>query len=251
MITPDSISCRGYCSRCECQHSLPFGRALEKARDLQNELKRLKRLDYLAGRNEADPRYSVKRLLPGDRGHMFAVMECLDASGEIVWLRAFSSLGTGVREIPGWVPPILRTEVFNQIVLPKQAEIKRLTRQIDEMEVTDPNHQRLKQERKAISQQLMPRIHDLYRFHNFRGEEKPLREVFLSETIPGGVGDCCAPKLINHAAKTGLKPISVAEFFWGGQNKSGRKQPGDFFAACEEKCQPILGFLLCGLEQDW
>jgi hypothetical protein len=180
---------------------------------------------------------------------MFGVMECKNTRGETVVLRAFSSLGTGVRDIPGWVSSILDTTTFENTVLPRQDEIKRLTRFRNSLPPDDPARVAAEEERAEISRALMPVIHDLYRLPNFRGETRPIRDVFRSSGgIPGGVGDCCAPKLLNHAASQNLRPVSVAEFYWGGKNKSGRKTPGNFYEACEEKCQPILGFMLCGLE---
>lgn len=212
------------------------------------EFGEIQRIDYLVGEEEADPALDFSHLLPGDRGHMFGVMECLDSSGGTVWLRAFSSLGTGVREVDGWAPYILNPEDFEKVVLPGQREIKRLTHERNALHPGDPQRVMIEKERRAISRELMPRIHDLYRFRNFRGEERGLREVFKGKGgIPAGVGDCCAPKLLNQAVVLGLRPISVAEFYWGGENRSGRKRPGQFFEACEEKCQPIMGFLLCGL----
>ncbi|MFZ1986822.1 MAG: hypothetical protein WAU91_20595, partial [Desulfatitalea sp.] len=62
-------------------------------------------------------------------------------------------------------------------------------------------------------------------------------------------GDCCAPKLLNAAAKQKLAPKSLAEIFWGRTNRSGTRQQGIFYTACPEKCQPILGFMLCGIER--
>lgn len=212
------------------------------------EFDEIRRIDYLVDGDRADPELGFSRLLPGDRGHMFGVMECLDPSGATVWLRAFSSLGTGVREVDGWAPYILGREDFEKVVLPGQLEIKRLTRERNALTPGDPLRESIEKKRRAISRELMPRIHDRYRFRNFRGEERPLREVFIGEGgIPAGVGDCCAPKLLNQAAVLGLRPVSVSEFYWGGRNRSGRKRPGQFFQACEEKCQPIMGFLLCGL----
>ena len=37
----------------------------------------------------------------------------------------------------------------------------------------------------------------------------------------------------------------MAEFWWG--NPSLDKTPGEFYPACTERCQPLLGFLLSGL----
>ena len=64
--------------------------------------------------------------------------------------------------------------------------------------------------------------------------------------IPTGTGDCCAPKLLHYAASQGLKPIAMAEFWWG-DGETGRKIQGEFYGACEERCQPLMGFMLAGL----
>ena len=250
MELPGEISCSGYCEKCGTTHRLPFGNAFEYAHAVMEEIAALGRLDYRSSDAEADPRFSLAALLPGDRGHMFGVMECLDGNGEIIWLRAFSSLAGGVREIPGWVTGIVDRATFEREVLPEQQRIKELTAARDKLVPGDPRRETLKEERREISRALMPRIHDLYHFVNFRGESRSLRELFPVEAgggIPGGVGDCCAPKLLQHAAKNDLRPISLAEFYWGGENRSGRKKPGQFFAACSEKCAPVMGFLLCGL----
>ncbi|MDF1814216.1 MAG: hypothetical protein P1V20_18570 [Verrucomicrobiales bacterium] len=242
-------SCEGYCRRCRKVHSLRYGRSVEFARDMMAAFRREQRLDYDVPADRSDSALSFEILLPGSRGHMFGVMECLDRAGKTVILRAYSSLGTGVREVSGWVPYIPDNEVFNKMVLPQQNIIKQMTVKRNALDADDPLRSHLENERRMISRELMPKIHDLYEFRNFRGETRALREVFQKDGgIPGGVGDCCAPKLLNFAAVHDLKPVSVAEFYWGGANKSGRKQPGQFFPACEEKCQPILGFMLCGLE---
>jgi len=79
-------------------------------------------------------------------------------------------------------------------------------------------------------------------------ETRPLTEL-LSGNIPTGAGECCAPKLLNYAALNGLKPVGLSEFYWGKENKSGTRQHKQFYPACVEKCQPILGFMLCGAEK--
>ena len=67
--------------------------------------------------------------------------------------------------------------------------------------------------------------------------------------ITGGMGECCAPKLLNHAARNGLKPLSIAEFFWGEGPMLRRRVSGKFYPSCEARCQPLLGFMLCGLDE--
>lgn len=41
---------------------------------------------------------------------------------------------------------------------------------------------------------------------------------------------------------------AVAEFWMGAPPPSGGRTDGEFYTACEERCQPILGFMLCGLD---
>ncbi|MBG86826.1 MAG: hypothetical protein CMO80_07995 [Verrucomicrobiales bacterium] len=242
-------NCFGHCQDCGREHSLGEGNAHEHARALMEEFQRIRRLDYTVPDKDADPRLSFDHLFPGERGHMFGVLECRDEAGETVVLRAFSSLHDGVRTVDGWVPPILSDEVFNELVLPGQIEIKRLTRAINALDHSSQQRAKLSEERKKISQGLMPEIHSRYHLRNFRGETRLLEDAFIRpHGLPGGVGDCCGPKLLQHAAVNGLGPVGLAEFYWGGPHKSGTRQPGRFYPCCEEKCQPILGFMLCGLE---
>ena len=94
----------------------------------------------------------------------------------------------------------------------------------------------------------MKDLHATYLLTNFRGESKSLTDVFLGTSgIPTGTGDCCAPKLLNYAAKHNLTPLGISEFYIGKENRSKTKEHGTFYPACSSKCQPILGFLLCGL----
>ncbi|MEO0446874.1 MAG: hypothetical protein AAF191_12445 [Verrucomicrobiota bacterium] len=220
-----------------------------KALEMMEAFRREKRLDYDRPVGEAKPEFQFQNVFSGKRGHMFGVLEGVDERGRPVTLRAFSSLHGGLRYVPGWAPSILPERDYEGWLVSSQEGIKRMTKEIeaarDPMEI-----KRLVEARTSRCRALMRKIHDAYHFRNFRGEERPLREVFLgnSEAMPGGVGDCCAPKLLNQAVQLGIRPLGLAEFFWGGENASGRKQPGQFFSACEDKCQPILGFLLCGLE---
>ncbi len=105
----------------------------------------------------------------------------------------------------------------------------------------------LKQRRKLRSRQLQTQMHDAYRLMNFLGTSSSLREL-MPAGIPTGTGDCCAPKLLHYAASHQLKPIAMAEFWWGdGDGGTGRKIQGEFYGACKERCQPLMGFMLAGL----
>ncbi len=118
----------------------------------------------------------------------------------------------------------------------------------------DEQIRQLKQQRKRLSQQLQSQMYDSYRVTNFAGETRSLSDLLAS--MPTGTGECCAPKLLHHAATHGLKPLAMAEFWWG--ESVGDKTQGEFYGACVNRCQPILGFLLSGLasidvvyQDDW
>jgi tRNA pseudouridine32 synthase / 23S rRNA pseudouridine746 synthase len=108
----------------------------------------------------------------------------------------------------------------------------------------DDRIRRLKQQRKTRSRELQTQMHDAYRLMNFLGTSSSLREL-MPAGIPTGTGDCCAPKLLHYAASQGLKPIAMAEFWWGEASKD--KVQGEFYGACEARCQPLMGFMLAGL----
>ncbi len=61
---------------------------------------------------------------------------------------------------------------------------------------------------------------------------------------PTGAGECCAPKLIAQAHSLGLRPVSLAEFYYGENSLSGEKQHKQFYEPCNEKCAPLLPEML-------
>lgn len=240
-------ACSGFCVACGVSHSLGEGDARTHARALMAEFEKIGRLDYQRPEAEADPALSFERMFPGGHGNMFGVLECTDAKGRTVVLRAFSSLKRGVRDIEGWVPPILSADTYYGMIVPTQQKIEGLTAQLSEHAPESEPRRELLAQRKRISRALLRDMQELYRFRNFRGEERSLRDAYWPrrERLPGGIGECCAPKLLDCAARRGLAPRGLAEFYWGD---SDTKRAGTFYPSCETRCQPILGFMLCGLE---
>ncbi|MBD2438471.1 RluA family pseudouridine synthase [Nostoc sp. FACHB-110] len=110
----------------------------------------------------------------------------------------------------------------------------------------DARIQELKQERKALSRHLQAQMHAAYSLMNFFGQSLSLQQL-MPNGLPTGTGDCCAPKLLHYAATHHLKPLAMAEFWWGAS--SGDKVQGEFYGACVERCQPLMGFLLSGIGQ--
>jgi tRNA pseudouridine32 synthase / 23S rRNA pseudouridine746 synthase len=102
----------------------------------------------------------------------------------------------------------------------------------------------LKKQRKARSQLLQSQMHESYKLINFLGTSATLHQL-MPQGMPTGTGDCCAPKLLHYAATHQLKPIALAEFWWG--ESTADKISGQFYGACAERCQPLMGFMLAGL----
>ncbi|ENM5729968.1 RNA pseudouridine synthase [Vibrio mimicus] len=113
--------------------------------------------------------------------------------------------------------------------------------------------EQLKQERKQRSAALQKKLFTGYRFANIAGVEKNLVELFSvtkNPLPPAGSGECAAPKLLHYAFQHQLKPIALAEFWWGRSPKSEIRQHKKFYPACQSKCQPILAHMLQGMELD-
>jgi tRNA pseudouridine32 synthase/23S rRNA pseudouridine746 synthase len=110
----------------------------------------------------------------------------------------------------------------------------------------DAKMQVLKKQRRELSRTLQTQMHKAYVLTNFAGETRSLRELITEGAMPTGMGDCCAPKLLHYAATHNLIPLAMAEFWWGNPSPDGYKIQGEFYGACVERCQPLMGFLLSG-----
>ncbi len=106
----------------------------------------------------------------------------------------------------------------------------------------------LKEERARFSADLQKQLFDKYRFLNQAGEVKSLTEIFNEgEQPPSGAGDCAAPKLLQYAFANKLKPLAMAEFWWGKSPATVIRQHKKYYPACKNKCRPILAHMLKGM----
>lgn len=237
--------CYGFCPRCNEIHTLGAGNTRSHAQALMRQLIELGRLDVDVSETHADPNLRLDRLFPGDRGHMFGVLECIDGTGDTVVLKAFSSLRGGIRFVRGWVPPNISQANYDRVITPQETAIKQVS--LHWQREDDPEKKaHFAQERAARSKALWNEMKTLYRFYNFAGQEATIDDLFKDTGVPGGVGECCAPKLLCEAAKQGLRPLGLSEFYWGPTTTYDGKSAGQFYPCCEQRCRPLLGFLLCG-----
>ncbi|HSP80056.1 MAG TPA: RluA family pseudouridine synthase, partial [Myxococcaceae bacterium] len=136
-----------------------------------------------------------------------------------------------------------------------KAERRRLeSAQEEERRAIEPRRARMERRlralerlRRIVCRALMKRLHDTYEVPNARGERRPLRALYSPGEPPSGAADCAAPKLLAHASRLGLRPLALAEFWWGTPPATGGRVTGAFYAACKDKCAPLLPFMLEGL----
>ena len=184
-------------------------------------------------------------------GKMFGILVCLDRNNKQVVLKAFSGQYCGEWLVEGWVPPCFNVEAWKAEVERADPEIKRLTSEIEKLkqssQITKEESlqlENLKQERKKLSQLSLKNIYNLYEFCCFDGHKETYQTLFKDKQEdflpPTGTGDCCAPKLLNYAYKNKLKPISLAEFYYGLESNAKLKTHKQYYSPCDEKCQLLL-----------
>ena len=183
----------------------------------------------------------IERIQPTG-GKMFGVL-VVKAEEGLGFLAAYSGLLEGRNDWPYFVPPVFDAQQ-------PDGHFKQTERVIS-----------AKGGDKQMSQELQLWLFHQYRMLNAKGETKDLVDIWqdyhCSPRIrnkyplpPGGTGDCCAPKLLQYAFSHGLRPICMAEFWWGPSPKSEIRHHGQFYPACRGKCKPILTWMLQGLDVD-
>lgn len=141
----------------------------------------------------------------------------------------------------------------------QKAEIKRLEKRLKE-EIASIEQklatfttliEELKHERKTRSARLQQQLFDQFQLLNGNGETKGLCAIFEStaqKTPPAGAAECAGPKLLQYAYLNAMKPLAMAEFWWGDSPKTEIRKHGFYYPACKGKCEPILGHMLKGLD---
>lgn len=84
---------------------------------------------------------------------------------------------------------------------------------------------------------------------NLKDEERSFEDACVGDKAlskHGQTGWCAAPKLLAEAAKQGLTPVSMTEFWMG--KKAGSNEEGAIIPSCQY-CKTFMGFALCGLQE--
>ncbi|WP_113652093.1 pseudouridylate synthase [Pedobacter namyangjuensis] len=186
-------------------------------------------------------------------GKMFGVLVVENQQKEIGYLAAFSGKLAGKNHHAKFVPPVfdtLATDGFLNKGMQKLALLNDEIRALEFANTDKAKIQNLKVARKKYSNALQSQIFEHYHFLNQAGEEKSLNELFTAfhyKNPPAGAGECAGPKLLQHAFLHKLKPLALAEFWWGLSPKSNQWRHKQFYACCKEECEPILAHMLKGV----
>lgn len=201
-----------------------------------------------------------------DRGKMFGVLvvEMPTAkpsgtrqtdAGRLGFLAAYSGLLAGRNDWPYFVPPVFDAQQPDGHFKTQEREISRISR------TSRSSRDSSDASSKQLSQELQTWLFHQYRLLNARGEVKDLIDIWQEyynrpkllrkyPLPPGGTGDCCAPKLLQYAYQQGLKPLCMAEFWWGETTKTELRHHLNYYPACRGKCKPVLTWMLQGLDVD-
>ena len=113
--------------------------------------------------------------------------------------------------------------------------------------------QALCEERSRRSDALQKWLFSQFVMCNAQGEHRSLPDIFRDTpqgVPPSGAGECCAPRLLQYAYQHHLRPLCMAEFWWGQSPVGEVRHHGHYYPACRGKCLPILQFMLQGLDVD-
>ena len=186
------------------------------------------------------------------QGKMFGVLVVKTSTGEVGYLAAFSGNLAGSNHHDYFVPPVYDLLNPDGYFKEEEARISAINVMLNH---TNDNYQEtieaLKEERKQRSIALQQWIFEQFRLRNARGEEQDIYSIFTQtahRNPPAGTGECAAPKLLQYAYLNNLQPLAMAEFWWGDSPKGEIRRHGHYYPACRHKCEPILNFMLQGLE---
>lgn len=208
---------------------------------------------YLSTQHEWEHNFGITNERSGPViGKMFGVLVVQTTTGEIGYLCAFSGKLAGTNQHPMFVPPIYDALAENGFLTAGMMELTRFTTKLETLLTEKPegyevDAARVMTQRKQHSKNLQQRLFANYACINERGESKTVLDIFESfhyKNPPAGAAECATPKLLQYAFLNELKPIAVAEFWWGLSPKSERWKHRVFYPCCKEKCEPILAHML-------
>lgn len=182
-----------------------------------------------------------------ENGKMFGVLVVKSCGGDLGFVAAYSGLLQGRNDHDYFVPPVFDSQSPNGHFKTNERRISALSKAGRQTRQHSINLQRW--------------LFSQYDLMNGVGEKRNVMDVFreyyadskayekkANGVPPSGTGDCCAPKLLQYAFLNGLKPVCMAEFWYGKSPKGEIRHHLQYYPACSGKCKPILTHMLKGLD---
>jgi tRNA pseudouridine32 synthase/23S rRNA pseudouridine746 synthase len=186
------------------------------------------------------------------KGKMFGVLVVEDKLGRLGYLSTFSGKFQGSPHPKIFVPSLFDVTTENEFFSKGMRELTAMGLQIQDLEKgqSEQAHNSalvLREKRKEKSRYLQDYLFSNYHFLSKEGHSKNLLDIFSDYNNikpPSGAGECAAPKLLHYAFKHKMKALAIAEFWWGNSTKPLGRNHQHFYPACENKCRPILSYML-------
>jgi len=181
-----------------------------------------------------------------EKGKMFGILVVQKEDNTYSYLGTVSGKLQGNTICDKFVPSVFDDSTDDYFINRGMKELTEIGSQIKE---TDKPSEisLLTEKRKQKSFALQQQLFENYQFLNSLGEEKNVLQIFESSSHgnpPAAAGECAAPKLLQYAFENRLKPIALAEFWWGNSIKNKEREHKFFYPACKNKCRPILEYML-------
>jgi tRNA pseudouridine32 synthase / 23S rRNA pseudouridine746 synthase len=180
------------------------------------------------------------------RGKMFGVLVVQKTDN------TYCYLGTVSGKLPNniicnkFVPSVFDNSIDDFFINKRMIELTEIGSQIKNSNSPSEINE-LKETRKQKSVALQRQLFENYHFLNLLGEQKNILEIFKTSSHgnpPAASGECAAPKLLQYAIEHKLKPIAIAEFWWGSATENKDKKHINYYPACKNRCRPILEYIL-------
>ncbi|MBL0103406.1 MAG: pseudouridylate synthase [Bacteroidetes bacterium] len=188
-------------------------------------------------------------------GKMFGILVVSTEQNEIGYISAFSGKLAGSNQHARFVPPVFDALTENSFLNIGMTELASINNEIAMLEQNASENSEelefLKSERRDHSIALQQKLFENYSFLNQAGNELNLIEIFQNagyKNPPSGAGECAGPKLLQFDFQKKLKPLALAEYWWGLAPKAETWKHGEVYPSCKEKCEPILNHMLTGLD---
>lgn len=180
------------------------------------------------------------------KGKMFGILVIQNADNTYAFLGTVSGKLSGNATCNKFIPSVFDDSTDDFFINKGMKElteigikIKKANERSEIIELTE--------KRKSRSLALQQRLFENYIFIDVHGIEKNVLQIFKHSSHggpPSAVGECAAPKLLQYAFEHCLKPIALAEFWWGDPPKNNEREHKVFYPACKNKCRPILEYML-------